>query len=126
MFIWPLWLGMTLVAAVPFPETTQFDSKPQLLPLGDEPLAVAYSPDGNLLAVGCADGAVRLYDPSTSRLLATLSGHGDAVAAVAFSRDGARLASGSYDKTIRVWDVVSHKETGKFTGHTNAVLAVAF
>src|ERR1700722_6699355 len=87
-----------------FPEPLQFDSRPSMTTHGDEVLAVAYSPDGGVLATGCADNAVRLWDPATAKLLATFAGHTDAVAALAFSRDGRKLASASYDKTVRIWD----------------------
>src|SRR5262245_36876497 len=109
-----------------FPEPTQFDSKPFTVRIGDDVLAVAYSPDGTLLAIGSADKSVRLFDPASGKLLAVLQGHSDAIAAVAFSRDGLRIASASYDKTIRVWDVAARKETAVLNGHQNAVLSVAF
>src|SRR6202041_715340 len=83
------------VAASPtvFPEPTQFDSKPFAVTLGDDGLAVAYSPDGAIVAVGCADKMVRLFEPATGKLMVEFVGHTDAVAAIAFSRDGSRLAS---------------------------------
>jgi hypothetical protein len=109
-----------------FPEPTRYDSKPFTVPHDDDVLAVAYSPDGAILAVACADKTVRLRDPATGKLLATLSGHADAVAAVAFSRDGTKLATASYDKLVKVWDVAGRKELAALAGHTNAVLAVAF
>src|SRR5437764_2127129 len=126
MIALPLWLGLAAIGAEPtaFPEPTQFDAKPFAARLDDDALAVAYSPDGSLLAAGCADGTVRFCDPATGRPVAKLTGHADAVAAVAFSRDGARLASASYDKTIRVWDVAGRKEIRKLAGHGNAVRAV--
>src|SRR5438309_1967838 len=74
-----------------FPEPTQFDPKPFPVKLDDDGLAVAYSPDGTLVAVGCADKTIRLFDAATSKLLGTLTGHTDAVGAIAFSRDGSKL-----------------------------------
>src|SRR5262245_57658328 len=70
--------------ATVFPEPTQFDSKPFTVRIGDDVLAVAYSPDGTLVAIGCADKSVRLFDPASGKLLGALQGHADAVSAVAF------------------------------------------
>ena len=55
--------------------------------------AVAFSPDGRLLASAGDDGTVRLWDPATGAEQATLTGHDGRVYAVAFSPDGRRLAS---------------------------------
>ena len=55
--------------------------------------AVAFSPDGTRLASAGTDGTVRLWDPASGQLTATLEGHADGVSAVAFSPDSHRLAS---------------------------------
>jgi WD40 repeat protein len=70
-------------------------------------LSVAFSADGKLLASGSGDAAVRLWDMTTGRVMATLRGHTSAVSSVAFSGEGRLLASGSYDQTVRLWDVVT-------------------
>lgn len=67
--------------------------------------AIAFSPNGHVLALGCSDNTVRLWDVANGKLLRTLLGHTDAVTSVAFSPDGRTLASGSKDKTIRIWNV---------------------
>jgi WD40 repeat protein len=67
-------------------------------------LAVAFSPDGKLLASGSHDETVGLWDLATGASLQTLKGHSERVNAVAFSPDGKLLASGSSDKTVRLWD----------------------
>jgi WD40 repeat protein len=65
--------------------------------------AVAFSPDGKLVASASDDKTVRLWDSATGASLRTLKGHSDWVRAIVFSPDG-KLAAVSGDKTVRLWD----------------------
>jgi WD40 repeat protein len=65
--------------------------------------AVAFSPDGKLLATASHDKTARLWEVPGGRELAPRLAHKDIVRAVAFSPDGKLLATASHDKTARLW-----------------------
>ena len=87
-------------------------------------LAVAISPDGQMIASGSEDDTVKLWN-SDGKLLKSLTEHKESVNAVAFSWDGQHFASASVDTTIKLW-----KPDGTLlktlAGHTEEVKAVAF
>jgi tetratricopeptide (TPR) repeat protein len=87
---------------------------------------VAFSPDGQRLASGSVDQAVRIWDGATGKELSVLKGHAGGILSVAFSPDGQRLASGSYDQTVRIWDSATGKELSALKGHAGPVWGVAF
>ena len=65
--------------------------------------AVAFAPDGTLIASGNVDNLVRLWQTQTGKLWRTLTGHSSGVTSVAFSPDSTLVASGSWDGTVRLW-----------------------
>jgi hypothetical protein len=88
--------------------------------------AVAYSPDGQVLATGHFAGDIVLRDPLTGKERATLTGHEVGTNGLAFSADGALLASAGLDTTVRLWDVKALRQRQVFLGHTGMVFGVAF
>ncbi len=91
--------------------------------------ALAYRPDGKLLALGTYK-EVRLTDPATGSTLATLTGHAEAIRALAFSPDGKLLAAAgglpARSGEVKIWDVEARKELRTIKGHTDCIYAVAF
>jgi WD40 repeat protein len=66
-------------------------------------LGVAFTPDGQTLLTGGADGLIKLWDPA-GRLRHTFDWKIREVGAVAFAPDGLTAAAGGAE-TILVWDV---------------------
>jgi WD40 repeat protein len=92
---------------------------------------VAFSPavGSNMLASGCDDGIVRLWDVSGTKQqqpLRELHEHSSWITSVAFSPDGSQLVSGSCDNTVRLWSMASGKLLKTLTGHLGTLNSVAF
>jgi WD40 repeat protein len=92
--------------------------------------AVAFSPDGALLAAAGGlpgrKGEVKIWDVEKRTLVRTLEGHLDCIYAVAFSPDGKTLATSSYDKLIKLWDAATGKEVRTLKDHIDAIYDLAF
>lgn len=69
--------------------------------------ALAFSQVNKVIAGGCDDHRVYLWDIETGRLKQTLIGHKDLVRHAAFSPDGRRLVTGSHDRTLRIWEAAT-------------------
>jgi WD40 repeat protein len=91
----------------------------------DEVVAVAYSPDGTLLATGSKDRKARLWDVTTGKERAALGDHEERVSCVCFSPEGATLVTGSWDGKVRVWDVASRSLRARLDASEEGVSCVA-
>ncbi len=67
--------------------------------------ALAFSPDGSLLAAGGFGKDVELFNARTGVRIASLSGHTGHVWGIAFFPDGGRLVSTAKDGTARLWEL---------------------
>jgi WD40 repeat protein len=110
----------------------------QQQPIGDKSWfgkALAVSPDGRLLAVGCADNKVRLFDTESGALLRQLAERPNGARAfpaatrparsLTFSPDGRTLAWGGW-QSVQLWEVATGRERLAFAAHRGEVTSVAF
>ncbi|MGA5821499.1 hypothetical protein ACPC54_26955 [Kitasatospora sp. NPDC094028] len=90
--------------------------------------ALAFSPNGQVLASGGSDGHVRLWNVATGQQIgADLTGHAKDVLSLAFSPDGKEVAGGGADGTVFLWDVSTGQRHGQaMAGHTHSVFTLAF
>ncbi|TDC57179.1 hypothetical protein E1281_05955 [Actinomadura sp. KC345] len=91
--------------------------------------AMAFSPDGSVIATGGEDGATRLWDAASRRRLGAPISHRkdncSDVAQVAFAPDGRTLATACLG-IVRFWDVATHREAGAPLDLETAVTALAY
>lgn len=96
-------------------------------------ITAAFSPNGQLLAIGDDHNEIRLwtilgekeFGKAEEQPHLILGGHTDWVWSVIFSPDGQVLISASEDQTIRIWDVMSGQCLRILRGHTSWVRSLA-
>ncbi len=90
---------------------------------------LAFSPDGNQLAVGggnpATTGTIEIFSWSQGESLRILSEHRDSVTAVVW-RDASSLASASLDRDIILWDLRTGTPVQRLKGHSRGVSSLCF
>lgn len=82
----------------------QAGTAPLVFPIGEESSAVAWSPDGTLLACGTRTGRTLLFDTTSGSPRGSLVPHQRQIVSAAFSRDGRILMTADSD-CVRISDV---------------------
>ena len=88
--------------------------------------ALAFSPDGKLIAVGGADGVIHQFQTADGKFVRSMPGHTSAVTSLAFRPGGALLVSAGKDRTLRLWDPASGQALKTLEGHNAWVQGVVF
>ena len=83
---------------------------------GEEALlffCIAFSPKGDLFAIGAEDGKVRLWDTSTGEFRYRIDGNITSPYSFSFNSDGSTIATRSNTNTVLLWDTTTgrHKNT---------------
>ena len=73
-----------------------------------------YSSNGEIIATGCQDGSINLWDTTKSDQLHTIHGHSMAVGSVNFFPKGKGVMSSSNDGTLNAWQLDSKKADQNF------------
>ncbi len=94
-------------------------------------LALAFSPEGNILAAGSGvpsrSGTISLWRmPDGEPVKQLPESHSDTIFSLQFSPDGRYLASGAADKLVNVFHASNGELTDTFEGHTHHVLDVTW
>ncbi len=97
----------------------------------DRITALAFSPDGNSLAVGGGEpsrnGEISIWNMADRSLLQEIKEpHSDTVFDIQFSRDGTRIVSGGADKFVKMFRLSDGTLVRSYEGHTDHVLGVSF
>ena len=87
---------------------------------------LAFSPDGETLAVGNVDGTVSLWDVDSGKVEASLDAGSEMVSAIAYSPDSSLLATASADSRILLWDVARRRLRISWEGHHGPATALVF
>ncbi len=74
--------------------------------------ALAFTPDGAVLASTGVDGVLMLWDATTGRRIAMVHAHPGGARCLAFSANGSSLVTGGEDREVRIWNVAELKQAG--------------
>ncbi|GIW98048.1 MAG: vegetatible incompatibility protein HET-E-1 [Pirellulaceae bacterium] len=82
-----------------------------------------FSPDGKIVAFGCADNTVRAIDAQTGKSVLHQGAHEDWVLACAFNPSGTHVVSAGRDRTVKLTEVATERFVDNITSITPGALS---
>ncbi|XP_061940142.1 echinoderm microtubule-associated protein-like 2 isoform X8 [Apis cerana] len=93
--------------------------------IGEQAQSIGFSPDGNVMVVGCTSGKWLAIDSETRELYTHHSDGSEPIQVVRFSPDGTLLALGSRDNYIYIYqvneDAIKYSRVGRCMGHSSFI-----
>jgi WD40 repeat protein/serine/threonine protein kinase len=83
--------------------------------------SIAFSSDGERLASADANGAVKIWNSRTGKLIKTIPAHKGFASSIAFHKDGDHVISVGEDKLVKVWDLTTDPPSNVFERDCDAV-----
>ncbi len=102
------------------------DSPQRIFVDADPTQAIALSPDGTKLAIGCSDGSVRVFATPDGKELFASQAHADSVQSVQWDSSGTRLATAGRDRSAKLLRADGWQWKTSFDKHERSVGGVAF
>ena len=90
---------------------------------GSQINCVAFHPEGQLIAVGCWDTTLRIWDTYNTKKLKVLKGHATSVQACVYMSN-THVVSASMDGEVRIWSTRSGITVGVINGHSAPITSI--
>jgi len=94
--------------------------------IDDHPIGLAWSPDGNLLAVAGVSGPIMLFNTEDGLIRHQLPGHTLDTMAISWHKGSRLLTSVGQDGKVRLWDIEAGTQMAEMAGGAGWVERVAF
>lgn len=88
--------------------------------------AIAFSPDGTLLAIVSEDGSLTIMDYISERILDVFRSYYGAMLCVTWSPDGRYVLTGGQDDLVSIWSLADRALVARCIGHESWVTDVKF